>query len=51
MGLWREGTPLLYSALSLAAGLLLLPATAPDLPSFNLDLIPLTSVREARPRF
>jgi len=44
MGLWREGTPLLYSALSFAAGLLLLPATAPDLPSFNLVLIPLTSL-------
>jgi hypothetical protein len=43
VGLWPSAGSLLYLFSSFAAGLLLLPATASALPSFNLWMIPLVS--------
>jgi hypothetical protein len=43
IGLWPSAGSRLYLFSSFAAGLLLLPATAPTLPSFNLWTIPLVS--------
>jgi hypothetical protein len=44
VGLWPLAGSLLYLLSSLAGGLLLLPATASTLPSFNLWMIPLVSL-------
>ena len=44
IGLWPSAGSLLYLLSSLGAGLLLLPATASTLPSFNLWTIPLVSL-------
>ena len=44
VGLWPSASSLLYLFVSFAAGLLLLPATAPTLPAFTLWMIPLVSV-------
>jgi hypothetical protein len=44
VGLWPSAKPLFCLVVSLAAGLLLLPATASTLPSFNLWMIPLLSL-------
>jgi hypothetical protein len=44
IGLWPSAGSLLYLFSSLAAGLLLLPATASALPSFSLWMIPLVSL-------
>jgi hypothetical protein len=44
IGLWPSASLLLYVFCSLAAGLFLLPAIAPNVPSFNLWLIPLVTV-------
>ncbi len=46
-GLWPSARSLPCLVVSIAAGLLLFLATAPNLPSFNLWLIPLTSVTGA----
>ena len=47
LGLWPSAGWLLGLAVSLAAGLLLLPATSPTLPALNLWLIPLTTLAGA----
>jgi Concanavalin A-like lectin/glucanases superfamily/VanZ like family len=44
IGLWPSASSLLYVFSSFAAGLLLLPAIVPNVPSFNLWLIPLVAV-------
>lgn len=44
IGLWPSGSSLLYLFSSFAAGLLLLPAIVPNVPSFNLWLIPLVTL-------
>jgi hypothetical protein len=44
IGLWPSARPLLRLAVGLAAGLLLLPAIAHTLPSFNLWAVPLVSL-------
>jgi hypothetical protein len=44
IGLWPSTSSLLYVFSSFAAGLLLLPAIAPNVPSFNLWLIPLVTL-------
>jgi hypothetical protein len=44
VGLWPSTGSLLYLLSSFAAGLLLLPVTAPTLPAFNLWMIPLVSL-------
>jgi hypothetical protein len=44
VGFWPSAGLLLYILVSFAAGLLLLPATAPTLPSFTLWMIPLVSL-------
>lgn len=44
IGLWPSASSLLYVFSSFAAGLLLLPAIAPNVPSFNLWLIPLVTL-------
>jgi hypothetical protein len=44
VGLWPSARSLLCLVVSLTAGLLLLPATASTLPSFNLWMIPLLSL-------
>jgi hypothetical protein len=44
IGLWPPARPLLRLAVSLAAGLLLLPAIAPNLPLFSLSTIPVVSL-------
>jgi len=44
IGLWPSASSLLYLFPSFAAGLLLLPAIAPNVPSFNLWLIPLVTL-------
>lgn len=44
VGLWPVATSVRYVAASFAAGLLFLPGIAFELPSFNLVLIPLTSI-------
>jgi hypothetical protein len=44
IGLWPSANSLLYLFSSFAAGLLLLPAIAPNVPSFNLWLTPLVAL-------
>jgi Concanavalin A-like lectin/glucanases superfamily/VanZ like family len=44
VGLWPSASLLLYVFSSFAAGLLLLPAIVPNVPSFNLWLIPLVTL-------
>ncbi|HEY6945426.1 MAG TPA: LamG domain-containing protein, partial [Candidatus Acidoferrum sp.] len=44
MGLWPSASALLHIFSSLTAGLLLLPAIVPNVPSFNRWLIPLVTV-------
>jgi hypothetical protein len=44
IGLWPSASSLLHVFSSLATGLLLLPAIIPDVPSFNLWLIPMVSL-------
>lgn len=44
MGVWPSGSTLLCVFSCLASGLLLLPAIAPNVPSFNLWLIPLVTL-------
>ncbi len=44
VGLWPSANSLLYVFFSFAAGLLLLPAIVPNVPRFNLWLIPLVTL-------
>jgi len=44
IGLWPSANSLLYVFCSFAAGLLLLPVIVPNVPSFNLWLMPLVTV-------
>ena len=44
IGLWPSSSPLLHVFISFAAGLLLLPAIVPNVPSFNVWLLPLVTL-------
>lgn len=44
VGLWPSASSVLYAFLSFVAGLLLLPVLVPNVPSFNLWLIPLVTL-------